>query len=130
MGIRPSHAFVVQADVWYAADILAERVPGPALVMDFPRALSLFGHGRDPSRWVRRATGVAVHYWAKRSRGVKELAPMAEAPLGLLEPMFEERGIDAVKGVGWGLKTLGKHYPWSPVGLPLRLCQASDPTER
>jgi hypothetical protein len=25
--------------------------------------------------------------------------------------MFEEREVDAIKGVGWGLKTLGKHYP-------------------
>ncbi len=25
--------------------------------------------------------------------------------------MFEERETDAVKGIGWGLKTLGKHYP-------------------
>ena len=25
--------------------------------------------------------------------------------------MFEEWEMDAVKGVGWGLKTLGKHYP-------------------
>ena len=25
--------------------------------------------------------------------------------------MFEEWEMDAVKGVGWGLKTLGRHYP-------------------
>ncbi len=25
--------------------------------------------------------------------------------------MFEEHDIDAIKGVGWGLKTLGKYYP-------------------
>jgi hypothetical protein len=25
--------------------------------------------------------------------------------------MFEEWDMTAVKGVGWGLKTLGKHYP-------------------
>jgi hypothetical protein len=29
----------------------------------------------------------------------------------LLEPLFEEWDMDAVKGVGWGLKTLGKQYP-------------------
>ena len=40
-------AFLVQADVWYATDILAERVPGPALVMDFPRALSLIRPWRE-----------------------------------------------------------------------------------
>jgi hypothetical protein len=25
--------------------------------------------------------------------------------------MFEERDVDAIKGVGWGLKTLGRYYP-------------------
>ena len=25
--------------------------------------------------------------------------------------MFEEWDVTAVKGVGWGLKTLGRHYP-------------------
>jgi hypothetical protein len=31
--------------------------------------------------------------------------------LGLLEPMFEEGEMPVVKGVGWGLKTMGKYYP-------------------
>jgi hypothetical protein len=35
----------------------------------------------------------------------------AERLLAFLEPMFEEWEMDAVKGVGWGLKTLGRHYP-------------------
>ena len=25
--------------------------------------------------------------------------------------MFEERHIEAIKGVGWALKTMGKYYP-------------------
>jgi hypothetical protein len=31
--------------------------------------------------------------------------------LSFLEPMFEEGNPDAVKGIGWGLKTLGRVYP-------------------
>jgi hypothetical protein len=65
----------------------------------------------DESAWVRRAVGVAVHFWAKRSRGAPALRPQAEALLSLLAPMFGEWEMDAVKGVGWGLKTLGRHYP-------------------
>ena len=103
---------VVVADVWYATDILGERVPGPALVGQFGTTLALLAGWRaDPSRWVRRTVGVAVHYWAKRSRGAPELAGRALALLSFIEPMFSERHLDAVKGVGWGLKTLGKHYP-------------------
>ena len=104
--------YVVAADVWYGADIPGERVPGPALVGDFEAALAELRPWRaDGNRWVRRTVGVAVHFWAKRSRGAPELAPQAEALLGFLEPMFEEWDMDAVKGVGWGLKTLGRHYP-------------------
>ena len=102
----------VAADVWYATDILAERVPGPALVANFQPSLALLAPWReDPSRWVRRAVGVSVHFWAKRSRGAPERTAQAEALLALLEPMFEEWDVDAVKGVGWGLKTLGRYYP-------------------
>ena len=105
-------AFVMAADVWYGADILGERVPGPALVASFEPSLVLLAPWReDANRWVRRTAGVAVHFWAKRSRGAPDLRPRAEALLAFLEPMFWEWEMDAVKGVGWGLKTLGRHYP-------------------
>ena len=104
--------YVVEGSVWYSTDILAERVPGPALVAGFEPALTLLAAWRDDSvRWVRRAVGVAVHFWAKRSRGAPELAPRARLLLEFLEPMFWEWDIDAVKGIGWGLKTLGRYYP-------------------
>lgn len=118
--------YIVAADVWYGADILGERVPGPALVAHFQPALELLAPWReDEDVWVRRAVGVAVHFWAKRSRGAEELAPRARALLDLLEPMFEEWEMSAAKGVGWGLKTLGKHYPdllveWLPRQLTRR----------
>ncbi len=105
-------SYIVAADVWYGADILAERVPGPALVMDFDGALALLLPWReDENPWVRRAVGVAVHFWAKRSQGAPDLAPQAWRCLALLEPMIEEWNLPAAKGVGWALKTLGKHYP-------------------
>ncbi len=104
--------FVIAADVWYGADILGERVPGPAMVADLAQALALLAPWREePNRWVRRTVGVAAHFWAKQSRGAPYYVPYAQALLEFLEPMFEERDMDAVKGVGWGLKTLGKYYP-------------------
>ncbi len=105
-------SYIIAADVWYATDILGERVPGPALVTDFQSALTLLAPWReDANRWVRRTVGVAVHFWANRSHGAPGHIPQAKLLLDLLEPMFEERDTDAIKGVGWGLKTLGKHYP-------------------
>ncbi len=105
-------AFIVAAGAWYAADILGERVPGPGLVAHFPPALELLAPWReDGNRWVRRTVGISVHFWAKRSRGAADRIAQAQALLNLLEPMFAEWDMDAVKGVGWGLKTLGKYYP-------------------
>jgi hypothetical protein len=100
------------AAVWYGVDSLAERVPGQALVACFDQALVLLEPWReDPDRWVRRAVGVAAHFWAKRSRGRPLAAPQAGRLLEFLEPLFSERQVDAAKGVGWGLKTLGRYYP-------------------
>jgi 3-methyladenine DNA glycosylase AlkD len=110
--VQRCRVYITAGDVWYCADILAERVPGPALVTDFEPASALLASWReDENAWVRRAVGVAVHFWAKRSRGALELRYQAKALLGLLKPMFEEWEMDAAKGVGWGLKTLGRHYP-------------------
>ena len=112
--------FIVAADIWYGADILGERVPGPSLVADFERSLVLMCPWRkDVNRWVRRAVGVAVHFWAKRTRGAEERIGQARALLDFVEPMFDEWDMDAVKGVGWGLKTLGRYYP-EPVADWLR----------
>jgi 3-methyladenine DNA glycosylase AlkD len=104
--------FIIAADVWYAADVLGEGVVGQALVQHSEPALNLLPPWRqDASPWVRRAVGTGAHFWAKRSRGAVELAGQAKALLAFLEPMFEEWDMIAVKGVGWGLKTLGRHYP-------------------
>lgn len=104
--------FVIAGDIWYATDILGERVPGPALVNHFEQTLPLLTTWReDENRWVRRCIGVGVHVWAKRTRGAGEYVGRVSKLLDLLEPMFVEREMDAIKGVGWGLKTLGRYYP-------------------
>jgi 3-methyladenine DNA glycosylase AlkD len=79
-------------------------------VNDFEAALEGLKPWReDTNHWVRRTVGVAVHYWAKRSRG--EGSVKAKRLLTFLEPVFEEKEIQAVEGIGWGLKTLGRYYP-------------------
>jgi 3-methyladenine DNA glycosylase AlkD len=104
--------FIVAADVWYGADTMGEGVVGQALVRHFEPTLDLLSPWReDANPWVRRAVGIGVHFWAKRSRGAAELVDHANRLLALLEPMFEERDMIAIKGVGWGLKTMGRNYP-------------------
>ena len=107
-----SAAYVRLADVWYAADVFGERVAGPYLLSHTENALALLSAWRaDPNPWVRRVCGVAVHFWAKRTRGESELMPIAADILCFLEPLLEEKDMRAAKGVGWGLKTMGRCYP-------------------
>jgi hypothetical protein len=107
--LERSLRYIMAADVWYGSDILGERVPGPALVDSFDRALEgLKPWRRHTNHWVRRSLGVSVHYWAKRSSPDRIRAGKL---LDFLEPMFEEWDLPAVKGIGWGLKTLGRHHP-------------------
>jgi 3-methyladenine DNA glycosylase AlkD len=123
---------IITGDVWYAADILGEQVPGNALVADFKSSLRLLAPWReDENRWVRRAVGVSAHHWAKRAHGADEKRDQAAELLGFLEPSFVEWQIDAAKGTGWGLKTLGRYYPdltaawlWEQVVVRKRRCRA------
>jgi 3-methyladenine DNA glycosylase AlkD len=101
--------YVVIGDNWAKCDSIAERVWGEALVCNFPRAHKYLARMRDhDNRWIRRAVGVAVHYFAKRRP-----AAMAELRmlLVLLAPRLGERDYDAIKGIGWGFKTIGKYQP-------------------
>lgn len=107
--LAEARRYILQAEVWHATDAIAERVPGEALRRDFETTLALLeGWRTEPSPWLRRATGVAVHLYTKRER---EQPQRVSRLLDLLEPLLEERETSAVKGVGWGLKTIGRFYP-------------------
>lgn len=100
----------VIGNVWYAADALGERTAGPGLVMYFDATCKHLVTWRDDeNRWVRRSIGVGVHVWAKQTKGREP--DKAGQLLDLLEPLWGEQEMDAIKGVGWGLKTIGRYYP-------------------
>ena len=104
--------YIIAGDAWYTADILGERVPGPGLVNGFDQGIASLKSWRlHHNHWVRRTVGVSAHYWAKRSRGAEKYTSSAEELLIFLTPMFCEWNMDAAKGIGWGIKTLGKYYP-------------------
>ena len=110
--MQKSRQFILTADAWYACDIFGERVTGPALLSDFDQTIALLSPWRyDDSHWIRRVVGVAAHFWAKRTRGEEAHQQQAGILLDFLGPMFEERAIQAAKGVGWGYKTIGRYYP-------------------
>jgi 3-methyladenine DNA glycosylase AlkD len=99
--------YVITGNRWDRCDCLGERVWGSALVEDFPKTYAYLTNMIDHrNRWIRRAVGVAVHYFAKRKPdSVTEMRRL----LTMLAPAFGERDRDAVKGIGWGLKTIGKY---------------------
>jgi len=110
--LKACRGFIITGGKWFSTDILAERVLGCALASDFEGSLEQLSPWRDDrDRWVRRALGVGIHNWGKRSHGSKGLSHQADVLLAFLEPLFEENELDAVKGIGWGLKTIGRFYP-------------------
>jgi 3-methyladenine DNA glycosylase AlkD len=102
--------YIIQGDTWYTADNMAERVPGQALVKEFNSAVPfLHQYLKDKNPWVKRSAGVAVHFFAKRIRN--EPSKMRRL-LDLLAPVYEEKDVRIIKGIGWGLKTAGRYYPY------------------
>jgi 3-methyladenine DNA glycosylase AlkD len=101
--------YIIKGDTWYTADNMAERVPGQALVKEFNSALPLLRqYLKDKNPWIKRSAGVAVHFFGKRVRN--EPAKMKKL-LELLAPLYEEKDVRVIKGIGWGLKTAGRYYP-------------------
>jgi 3-methyladenine DNA glycosylase AlkD len=107
--MKKSREYITRGDAWYVCDIIGERSLGHALVDHFDETVPwLKEFLDDETRWVRRSAGVAVHFFSKR---VLDRPEKTEILLTVLEPYIEEKQIDFVKGIGWGLKTIGKHHP-------------------
>jgi hypothetical protein len=108
--VDPRAPVISLAQVWCASDIIGERVAGGALLANLDGALVKLASWRDdPDRWIRRACGAGVHRWAKRVAGSDESG--ARRVLDFLAPVAGELETDAIKGIGWGIKTIGRHHP-------------------
>lgn len=107
--MKKSREYIVKGDEWYVCDIIGERSLGHALVDYFDRTLTwLERFLRDENNWIKRSAGVAIHFFSKR---VLDSPEKTRELLKLVEPHIENKQKDAVKGIGWGLKTIGKHHP-------------------
>lgn len=100
---------VIWGQIWYVCDIVGERVFGQALVEHFEDTISILEQMTvDEEPTVRRSIGVAVHFFAKREP--KDAQRMRRL-LSVLSLLVEDKRVFVVKGVGWGLKTIGKFQP-------------------
>lgn len=109
LSFAKAREYIIRGDAWYVVDIIGERPLGHGLLAYFQEAVNLLeDFGKDESPWVRRSVGVAVHFFTKRRR---DDPAHIQRLLALLAPLIEERETSAVKGIGWGLKTIGRYYP-------------------
>jgi len=107
--LSKAREYLIKGDRWYVCDILGERVYGQALLSNFEETLPHLGRfSRDQNRWVKRSVGVAVHSFVKRTPNDNE---RIKRLLELLSLQIEEKDNSAIKGIGWGLKTIGKYQP-------------------
>ena len=107
--IRKAAEIVAAGKKWYVCDIVGERVLGQALVEHFDSAFSVLERMTAmEDQEIRRSIGVAVHFFAKRR---PEDVERMKQLLHLLAFLVDDKRVFVVKGVGWGLKTIGKHQP-------------------
>jgi len=107
--MKKSREYIVKGDRWYVTDIIGERSIGQALVEYFDKTLPwLRKFLKDENKWIKRSAGIAIHFFSKRVQNKPE---KTKRLLSLLEPHIEVKQLDVVKGIGWGLKTIGKYHP-------------------
>jgi 3-methyladenine DNA glycosylase AlkD len=107
--INKATEIIAEGQKWYVCDIVGERVLGQSLVTSFESAISVLERMTAlEDQWVRRSIGVAVHFFAKRRPEDREKMRQLMA---LLLFLIEDKRVNVVKGVGWGLKTIGKYQP-------------------
>lgn len=107
--IHRAKEIIAKGQRWYVCDIVGERVLGQSLVAHFETTTTILEEMTSvENQWVRRSIGVAVHFFAKRRP--EDLEKMKRL-ISLLSLLIEDKRVNVVKGVGWGLKTIGKHQP-------------------
>lgn len=107
--MEKSKEYIIMGDEWYVCDIIGERSIGHGLVHYFDKTLPwLEEFLQDTNNWIKRSAGTAIHFFSKR---VLDKPDKTKKLLNLVGKHIEEKQEDAVKGIGWGLKTIGKYHP-------------------
>jgi len=107
--MEKSRDYILFGNKWYVCDIIGERSVGQSLVDYFEGTLPwIEDFLADENSWIKRTAGVSIHFFSKRIKNDNEKTLIL---LKILEPYMGEKQIDIVKGIGWGLKTIGKYHP-------------------
>jgi 3-methyladenine DNA glycosylase AlkD len=100
--------FIQKGNVWYACDIISERVLG-VMLLNYPdKALKICRHQMKAGEvWQMRSVGVATHYAVKKGLPKKYVKQQFE----LLLENADAKGYHATTGIGWAAKTVAKFHP-------------------
>lgn len=100
--------YIANADEWYVADIIGERVYGYALLTQpkktLPEIKRLSNH---QSHWVVRSLGAGSHYAIKKGLDKKYVLQTFK----LLLEMAQSKDKHIRQGIGWAAKTTAKFHP-------------------
>jgi 3-methyladenine DNA glycosylase AlkD len=100
--------YIAQGESFEASDYVGQGVLGEALIRYFDQTVGVLEElSRDESRWVRRAVGAAVQFFSEEVRDADRNRRLLELTLPLMGSDDEV----VLKGVGWGLKTIGRYHP-------------------
>ncbi len=105
-----SHAIdhIIEGDVWYACDIISERVFGEGLLEDFEVSYQqLLKMGNHDNMWIQRSIGIASHYATKKNLPKDQV----EKLLFLMLDHGHKTQLYIKKGIGWPAKTIAKFHP-------------------
>ncbi|WP_395373864.1 DNA alkylation repair protein [Marinicella sp. W31] len=100
--------YISQADIWYVADIIGERVFGHTLLHQFHntfttiRAMSL-----SANHWLIRGFGAGSHYSIKKGLPKDDV----ETLFSWLLLQAHSSNKEIRQGIGWAAKTTAKFHP-------------------
>lgn len=100
--------YIARGQSYEASDLIGKPVLGEALVKYFDQTVGVLEElSHDESRWVKRAVGAAVQFFSEEVRDPERTRRLLELTLPLMASQDEV----VLKGVGWGLKTIGRYQP-------------------
>lgn len=106
--LQKARDFTLFGDAWYVCDILAERVPGYALLTRPEQTIpELRVMARDDNPWIIRSVGVATHLAVKWGLEKKFVDQMFQ----LLLSLADVTEFHTTTGAGWGAKTIARFHP-------------------
>lgn len=99
---------IIRADVWYACDIISERVFGEGALRNFEASHDHFlKMGDHDNIWIQRSIGIASHYATKK--GLPKAA--TERLFLLMLRHGYKTSLYIKKGIGWPAKTIARFHP-------------------